>query len=96
MSDTSELEQAKKLFRSFHGRDPKTSELAEIPLPGKGVIGLEVGKCVGIAYRAAGNGEVYYHEFPAATRPRLFVTPAGEQAYLIGGTYKFTNRGFLR
>jgi hypothetical protein len=95
MSYEEDFAAAQKLFRAFHHRSAKPNEiiaLAAFPTPR---LVLEVGRVVTLDYRALGDGEVYSHDFEA-TRPRLFVSPHGSQAYIIGGSYNFTPRGFVR
>lgn len=95
MSDAAEMEQARRLFRRFQYRDPRGAELIEIGLPQKPPVALLVGKAVAIAYKAIGDGKDYYHEFES-TLPQLYVSADGKQAYFVGGSYTFTDRGFIK
>jgi hypothetical protein len=94
-SQAAQIARARALFKSFHGRAPTSSEVVAIPTPQGGVIALEVGRLVGLAYRAAGSGEKFYHEFKSASPAKVFVTPDGQQMYTVGGRYRFTRRGFI-
>lgn len=89
------IDQARALFKSFHGREPRGGEISAVPLPREDVVVLEVGTAVGLSYRASGDGKEYYHEFEGH-RPKVFVTADGKQAFLIGGQYTFTARGFIK
>ena len=97
MSIATKLQRARALllFRRFQGRQPKKSELVEIGGMEKGAIALCVGNVVGISYKAAGDGEKYYHEFESP-RPQLFVSADGKQILFVGGNYTFTERGFIK
>jgi len=90
-----ELERARTLFRAFHGRNPRGSEIVEINPPSKPVVLLEVGSLVQLAYHAKGNGKFYRHNFQSPLA-RVYVTYDGGQAYIIGGGYRFSPKGFLR
>jgi hypothetical protein len=95
MSDAEEYEKARALFRRFQGRDAKPGEVIGLEAAARVLTVLEVGTLVSLGYRATGNGETYYHEFEAR-RPKLFVSATGQQAFIIGGGYRFTDRGFLK
>lgn len=88
------IEQAKKLFRAFHGRGAKRGEIIAIQAPSKQIVGLEVGNLVSIGYRKL-DGQTYYHEFKGP-RPKVFVTPGGTQILIVGGGYRLTDRGFVK
>jgi hypothetical protein len=90
----SALDQAKKLFRSFHGRAPKAGEIISIEAPAKAMLGLEVGTMLSLGYRRL-DGESFYHEFEGP-KPKVFVTPGGTQILIVGGGYRFTDRGFVK
>jgi hypothetical protein len=93
--DPAELEQARHLFRRFQDRDPESGELILVGGLKKPATALLVGSAVSLAYNALGDGKNYYHEFEAAL-PQVFVNAAGDQVYFIGGSYRFTERGFLK
>jgi hypothetical protein len=88
-----EYELAHKLFREFNSRDARDDEIVRIGGLARPVIALEVGKFVGIGYRATGNGEKFFHEFESPL-PRVFVRFDGRQVHILGGAYRFTAKGF--
>lgn len=92
--DAMELERARKLFRRFQYRQPGKQELIEIGGLEKPIVALGVGLVTSIGYKAFGDGQEYLHEFENA-RPKVFVDAAGEQIFFIGGSYKFSDRGFI-
>lgn len=92
--DAGELDKARALFKAFQYRYPRGDEIIQIAGLEKPQLALLVGTGVSIGYKAAGNGKDYYHEF-SSPLPKLYVTADGEQAYFIGGGYRFTARGFL-
>jgi hypothetical protein len=94
MSLALQIERARRLFQSFHRRAPRASEVIEVERPGERLVALEVGILVSVAYQAAGDGKVYEHEFES-TRPKLYVTASGKQMLPVGGSYTFTDRGFV-
>jgi len=94
-ADPAEVEKARKLFRDFQDRDPAGSELILVGGLVRPVVALAVGAAVAIGYKAAGDGKDYYHEFENV-RPTVFVNADGSQIYFVGGSYRFTDRGFLR
>lgn len=95
MSDDAQLRQARALFRSFHNKEPRAGQIIRVVPPTAHVIGLEVGTLLSIGYKAAGNGESFYHEFEA-TMPKLYVSQGGRQIIVVGGSYRFTDRGFIK
>ena len=85
---------AVKLFRDFHGRNPRGNEIATVK-QSKPEETLEVGELYGIMYKVPGIKEPYLHKFGARSRPQLRVSADGKQIYSVGGKYKFTDRGFI-
>ncbi|MGH6877265.1 MAG: hypothetical protein ACREHV_07790 [Rhizomicrobium sp.] len=82
---------AVKLFRAFHGREPRSGEIAET----KGNDPLfKVGSVSVIRYVDL-TGEVYEHAFAKSGRPLLFVSSDGLRASIVKGKWKFTSRGFV-
>lgn len=62
----------------------------------KPVRSMAVGDVDRIAYYVKGAGKPMMHQFSRRNRPRLYVSANGRQAFLVGGGYKFTRRGFIR
>jgi hypothetical protein len=87
-------EQAVKLFKAFHRREPASQEITEIngALP---VTCLLVGELDGVIYRTADEPEGHIHRFTKSNRPLLWVTGDGHQMFITKGKYRFTDRGFI-
>jgi hypothetical protein len=90
----SAIDRAKKLFRSFHRRAPKTGEIILLSTPPKDNAYLEVGRLVSLGYKRL-DGESFYHEFESPFA-QVFVSAGGTQILIVGGGYRFTDRGFIR
>lgn len=60
-------------------------------------VGLLVGKCDGILYSTVRDGvpEKYIHRFKNSARPDLVASHDGAMIALIGGKFRFTNRGIV-
>jgi len=58
---------------------------------------LAIGYADGILYSTVRDGvlEKYIHRFRGKARPLLAVSHDGRRAYLLGGEYVFTERGFI-
>ena len=86
------IARAWKLFRAFHRRAPRRGELLELAcVP---VVALEVGAINRIDYESKSEpGVARFHIFAKQSRPVLFVSFDGSQAYILAGGYRFTPRG---
>lgn len=93
MSEAEHFAQARKLFEKFHRRAPDARELVLFEPPRGAVPLLEVGILIGLAYRPR-DGQTYYHEFKAP-HGLVCVSDSGRQIMIIGGGYRFTERGFI-
>jgi hypothetical protein len=91
--DARSLAQAKRLYKGFTGRSPRT--LKQLAIPALPSTGLAIGRVFGIMYDVAATGERFQHEFKGKSRPLLVVSDDGKQVFLIGGSYTFTQRGFV-
>ena len=60
-------------------------------------VGLQVGDCDGILYSTVRDGvaEQYIHKFKKSARPVLAASHDGASLALIGGKFRFTNRGIV-
>lgn len=85
---------AHTLFNGFQGRPPIGKELAILECEKPREI-LQVGPLDGVIYTALGDGQRYIHQFTKTRRPLLYVTADGAQAIILGGGYRFTDRGFV-
>ena len=89
-----ELSQAVTLFKSFREKNPVKLAKLRVTLP-------KVVACMGhveaIEYRTTHGRKVtlYKHPFAAGSRPLLCVSANGRQLMLLGGRYKWTDRGIV-
>lgn len=94
------LRQGAKLYQEFTGHTDEF-EVREVDVKGfpEGLTELVViGECTGILYDTIRDGELekYIHQFKAKkSRPLFCITPDGNQIVLLGGAYKFTDRGIV-
>lgn len=90
---SAELQRAVKLYTDFHGEKPRILSHVKFSKIPKNI--LQVGKCVGIMYRAKRDGKTlnFLHQFAAHAGPILAATADGRQLLLIGGNYVFTEDG---
>lgn len=72
-----------------------SDRVVEISFPTP-VVSLEVGRLVAVAYEVDGQKEPFFHRFQKNNRPILYVSSDGKQIFVGHGTYRFTDRGFLR
>lgn len=93
-SKTLKQREAAILFEDFtgHAADHYTTHTVKTP-----DVGLQFGKCTGIMYETTRDGvlEYYCHEFKKSSRPIIGATHDGKQLLLVGGNYRFTNRGIV-
>lgn len=82
------------MYEDFTGHDANTVLKHNIEWPKEG---LQVGKCDGILYETIRDGEVenYIHRFKKSARPTFGVSHDGKQLLLIGGKFRFTDRGIV-
>lgn len=87
---------AARRYERFTGHDAEVFGSIEFPNL-DGVAVAMIGECDGVLYTTVRDGktERYIHEFEEADKPLLCVTPDGRQLLLIGGRYRFTERGIV-
>lgn len=90
-----DLRRAKKLGEVFSGHRFNRMRIERRPMPGK--VRVEIGAISGIMYLAKRDGEVkqYLHKFAQGCRPLLLVSPDGKILELLGGAFRFTERGIV-
>ena len=94
------LQKGMRLYRNFTGHKSEF-EIHRLNVPGfpdelKNLV--VIGECTGVMYDTVRDGEMekYIHQFEKKTsRPLFCVTPDGNQIVLLGGAYKFTERGIV-
>jgi hypothetical protein len=89
-----EMSRAAKLYESFRERPPKRVNRIGFAPPR---IVVDIGHVEFIGYRTTHGKKLtlYRHDFAPGSRPLLCVSPDGRQLMLIGGRYKFTERGIV-
>lgn len=90
-----QFDKAVKKFRRFTGTNPTAVD--RVPTPELPPVAFKVGECLGVMYEAVRDGErdKYLHRFKKKARPHLACSPDGRQLYLLGGAYRFTDRGIV-
>jgi len=85
---------AAALYSDFTGHDADLIERHHVDWPDTG---LTIGKCDGILYETVRDGvtEHYVHRFKKSARPTLGASHDGTTLVLIGGKYRFTERGIV-
>lgn len=87
-----ELDQADDLLNAFAGRSGReVLSVKERPIK----TGLVVGNVLGVMYETVRDGkqEKYCHEFKRSSRPLLVASHDGARIGIVGGRYRFTDRG---
>lgn len=94
-SRSADVRKAASLYQRFSGH--KAEEIAEIDLPAVPPVGVAIGDIDGILYTTIRDGvtEHYKHEFAKSDRPLFVVSPDGKQLFIVGGRYRFTERGIV-
>lgn len=92
---THEIEKALNLYNEFSGHEGE--EVGRVEKPEIPDVAVVIGELEGIAYEAVRDGvkEKYFHKFSKKARPLLCVSFDGDQLLVIGGDYKFTDRGIV-
>ncbi|MDE2021017.1 MAG: hypothetical protein KGJ13_11825 [Patescibacteria group bacterium] len=91
----SQVSRAGNLYREFSGHEPDETETIEIPEMPRAV--LVIGELEGVIYSTVRDdvGERYIHRFKKSSRPLLCASPDGEQLFIVGGSFEFTDRGIV-
>lgn len=91
-SSKAKLKMASSLYEDFTGHD--ADEVIEVKVRDFNV-GMPVGECDGVLYTTVRDGvtEKYIHKFKKNSRPTLVTSFDGRQLALIGGNFRFTDRG---
>ena len=90
-----DIARAAKLAAKFHGRAP--SEFQHVRIPSMPAAVACIGRISVIQYIAERDGKTYEfrHAFKNSARPHLCVSPDGQSVYMIGGSWTFTQDGFV-
>lgn len=89
------LQEAARLYERFTGHPGKL--VARIPKPRYPNAVVVIGECDGVLYTTVRDGQLesYVHRFKSKSRPLLCVSQDGTTLYLLGGAYRFTERGIV-
>lgn len=93
MSDP--VKKAKHLYEKFTGHQarnvPTTLDIDDDD------VFLSVGRVDAVEYTTTRDGklESYRHRFATSSRPQLLASHDGKHARIVGGQFKFTERGFV-
>jgi len=94
-ADRLEFLKAARLYENFTGdAGAVIARVPPIKIPRAVAV---VGECDGIMYTTVRDGqhEKYIHKFSKKARPLFCISPDGSQIFLIGGEYRFTERGII-
>lgn len=86
--------EAERRYYDFTGHDA-THETVAVERPIK--VGVAIGKLSGVMYEATRDGEraQYFHKFKSSSRPLLIADHDGSRIGIVGGRYRFTERGIV-
>lgn len=93
-SRVAKMKGAIDLYQDFSGNAAEYYDEINIDWPD---VALHVGKVDGILYTTNRDGQTehYIHKFKARSRPMLVASHNGKALALVGGTYRFTDRGIV-
>lgn len=91
----SEMNQGINRYSRFMLRAPSRSRTLSVPALPK--VALAIGELSALEYVSTRGGESvsYRHVFRKGSRPLLAASHDGKQLILLGGAYRFTNRGIV-
>lgn len=101
---SAQLAQAGELFEGFTGHRARVGSKLDagraLGLPiqsGRKIPLVAFGELLEVKYRTIRDGkeEFYRHPFKAASRPLLAARHDGKRVYIVGGRYRFTDRGIV-
>jgi len=89
----SDVRAAQRLGQAFSGH--RQNRMLRVRQPKGSKARLAIGPVTGIMYLARRDGrlEQYLHRFAKGSRPLLAATPDGTRLELLGGAFRFTERG---
>ena len=94
MSARQQLAQAVTLYESFREKRPRKLAHVKFKLP-KVVANMGYVEYIGYRTLHGKKTTLYEHPFAIGSRPILAVSSDGRQLMLLGGLYKFTDRGIV-
>lgn len=89
------IAQAARRFQRFTGHRAESASL--IPFPPYPREAFAIGTLLGVIYETVRDGEreTYVHRFRKNSRPLLASTFDGSRLVIVGGRYRFTERGIV-
>lgn len=95
LSKRAQVRHASDLYREFSGHDADEYEMVKKPIIPD--VLTVIGELEGVIYSTVRDDEHerYVHRFRKGSRPLLAVNPDGDQLFIIGGKYLFTDRGIV-
>jgi hypothetical protein len=86
---------AAALYKDFSGHEGDEVEIIAKPDIPDAV--LVIGELEGVIYSTVRDNEPerYIHKFRKSSRAMLCASPDGDQLFIIGGSYEFTDRGIV-
>ena len=88
-------QQAARRYERFTGETAQNLGKVSIPSLPKAVSCMGVCAFIGYDTFRDGKPEKFIHKFKPADAPMVCVTPDGRQILLIGGRYRWTDRGIV-
>lgn len=89
-----EMKRAARLQKAFNGSVGRTEHVQIKALPRAAVV---IGPLVMVTYQSARDGgpALYQHTFAPHARPLLAASHDGQQLLIVGGRFRFTERGIV-
>lgn len=93
-SKSLQITEAANLYEDFTGHRAGYVTKIDVDIP---AAALQFGTCDGIMYETVRDGVVehYCHKFKKSARPLIAASSDGKSLLLVGGNYRFTNRGIV-
>lgn len=85
---------AARLYEDFREEPAQRAKAVPFRVP-KAVAVIGHVEFIGYATTHRGKTFLYLHEFAPGSRPRLAAGPRKNELYLVGGRYRFTERGIV-
>jgi hypothetical protein len=93
-SQYAKMKEAIERYKEFTGMEPEFYDAWQVNHP---EVGFVVGTLDAVLYTTVRDGitESYQHKFKKNSQPLLCSTHDGKQLVIVGGRYRFTNRGIV-
>lgn len=94
MSKRKDIRSSAALYRGFREEPPKRARRVEFKVP-RAVAVMGQVEFFGYMTTHAGKTHLYVHQFAEGSRPTFAAAKGKNQAFLIGGRYRVTDRGIV-